>query len=140
MNQNDIESRIEDAVEVAEKETKKNLLSDIESKSLFVKAYENGPVLADSLIITMDDWLEIKSGRKSSVSYKLTTPSLNTFLEEKLKEFNKKFGNYDNSMFNVWKIGDAKTSEITFEQLKDFISASISEAWTLSIKSTGGQQ
>lgn len=63
----------------------------------------------------------------------MTTPSLNTFLEEKLKEFNKKFGNYDNSMFNVWKIGDAKTSEITFEQLKDFISASISEAWELNL-------
>lgn len=70
---NDIESKIEDAVEVAERETKKTLLSDIESKCRFVKAYENGPMLADSLIITMDDWLEIKSGRKSSVTYQPIT-------------------------------------------------------------------
>lgn len=70
MNQSEIESQIEDAVEVAEKETKKAILSEIESKCKFVKAYENGPMLADSLIITYDDWLEIKSGRKSNISYK----------------------------------------------------------------------
>lgn len=36
-------------------------------------------------------------------------------------EFDREFGNYDNSMFNVWKIGSAETSEKTFNQLKTFI-------------------
>lgn len=60
----------EDGCEQTEKEVKKELLSEIESKSILAKAYENGPVLADSLMITYDDWLEIKSGRKSKISYK----------------------------------------------------------------------
>jgi hypothetical protein len=74
MNQSEIESQIEDAVEVAEKETRKSVLSQIESKCKLVKAFENGPMLADSLIITYDDWLEIKSGRKSNISYKSISP------------------------------------------------------------------
>lgn len=65
----EVESQIEDAVEIAEKETKKAILSQIESKCKLIKAFENGPMLADSLIITYDDWLEIKSGRKSNISY-----------------------------------------------------------------------
>lgn len=69
----------EDGVEQANKHLKKDLLSEIESKSVFVKAYKNGPILADSLIITFDDWLELKSGRKSKISYK----NLETNLEKK---------------------------------------------------------
>jgi len=51
---------------------KSKLISEIESKSIFVKAHNNAPLLSDSLVITMDDWIEIKSGRKSKVSYKLS--------------------------------------------------------------------
>ena len=69
MTKEEIESQIEDAVEVAEREVKKSLLSQIEAKCILVKAYKNGPLLADSLVITYDDWLEIKSGRKSRISY-----------------------------------------------------------------------
>lgn len=75
MDINEIESKIEDAVEVAKKETKKTLLSNIESKCILVKAYEfkNPMIITDSLVITYDDWLEIKSGRKSNISYSPNT-------------------------------------------------------------------
>jgi chloramphenicol O-acetyltransferase len=42
----------------------KNIISKIENKSNFVNAYANGPLLKDSLIITMDDWLKIKNWSK----------------------------------------------------------------------------
>jgi len=51
-----------------------------------------------------------------------------SFVDEVLKEFDRYFGNHDNSMFNVWKIGDAITSEITYHKLKQFILENMQEA------------
>jgi len=51
-----------------------------------------------------------------------------SFADEVLNEFDRYFGNHDNSMFNVWKIGDAITSEKTYHKLKEFILENMHEA------------
>lgn len=66
------------------------------------------------------------------------TPSLNTFLEEKLKEFDEKFNKTDD---NYWINADSdySTNCVLPEDIRDFISASISEVWEInSLKKKNG--
>lgn len=111
-NRPDVESQIEDAVEVAEKETKKRLLAEIEGKMVFVEAYSrdrpHGPLLADSVIMTMDDWLEIKSGRKSKTSYakaKLDTELSVTQVDKHTKKLDKSLHGYVSKLSVTQKEG-----------------------------------
>lgn len=61
------------------------------------------------------------------------TPSLNTYLEEKLAEFEKKFVVKSNAGTGLLRYTDA-------DKIKSFISALISEAWELKVTPHRGEE
>lgn len=106
------------------------------------KAYPYLMELADICLANMSGMtINVNGGHFEYISDRpepndVTTPSLNTFLEEKKKEFDKNFYHDTGDEYNdgcSCRFDDRKECDCQLKDIWSFISASISEAWELKV-------